>query len=135
MEIKINVDRKKLYYAEANKLIKSEKDIDKSILYNLDLLEKRLNVLLIESVNCYNNRILRTAFDVYEIGRNLVDDEIKIEKKLRSSIKALIKFDNNYKDLLNNVYKHIHKEINDVYSIIRRQVISQIQNIKLTTEE
>ena len=72
---------------------------------------------------------------MYEIGRNLVDDEIKIEKKLRSSIKALIKFDNNYKDLLNNVYKHIHKEINDVYSIIRRQVISQIQNIKLTTEE
>lgn len=135
MEIKINVDRKKLYYAEANKLIKSEKDIDKSILYNLDLLEKRLNVLLIESVNCYNNRILRTAFDVYEIGRNLVDDEIKIEKKLRSSIKALIKFDNNYKDLLNNVYKHIHKEINNAYSIIRRQVISQIQNIKLTTEE
>lgn len=134
MELNIYVERKRLNFKDVNDLIRADKNLSKNAFYKLDIMEKRLNNELIQHVNSYN-RVIRSAFDVYEITSMSIYDEQELNKLTKKTINSILKEDPNSKELLTKVYKGVCDITKFTYNTIRRDIISQIHNIQLSKEE
>lgn len=134
MELNIYVERKRLNFKDVNDLIRADKNLSKNAFYKLDIMEKRLNNELIQHVNSYN-RVIRSAFDVYEITSMSIYDEQELNKLTKKTINSILKEDPNSKELLTKVYKGVCDITKFIYNTIRRDIISQIHNIQLSKEE
>lgn len=133
LELQIFIEKKRFNYKDANTIIRAEENLSNDLILSIDSLERRLNNELIKNVNTYN-RVIRSAFDVYELTAMSIYDEQEINKFLKNIITKLIKLNSKHKDLLNKVYKLICNNIKTTYNAIRKEIVSQIHDIQLSKE-